>query len=94
VSLAVCQGAQAQSHLDLNVPSLVLANSKILTLDSRCTVAEALAIRDGKILPVGDNSATIWSMASGQIRTIDRGGKTVVPELTDTHAHFKAAKPT
>jgi hypothetical protein len=89
-ALAVCQGAQAQSHSDLNAPSMVLVNGKILTLDSRSTVAEALAIRDGKILAVGD-SATVRSMASGQTRTIDLGGKTVVPGLIDTHAHFKAA---
>src|SRR6202012_6167134 len=49
-----------------------------------------VAIRDGKVLAVGDNAA-IRSMAGTTTRTTDLGGKTVVPGLIDTHAHFKAA---
>jgi predicted amidohydrolase YtcJ len=88
VSLA-CHAAAAQ-QLDLNAPSLVLLDGKILTMDEQSRVAEALAIRDGKILAVGTTSA-IRTMAGSQTRVIDLGGKTVVPGLIDTHAHFKAA---
>lgn len=88
--LTACQIADAQQQLDQNAPTLVLLNGKILTMDAQSRVAEALAIRDGKILAVGDSS-TIRSMAGSQTRTIDLGGKTVVPGLIDTHAHFKAA---
>src|SRR5258706_10018234 len=83
--LIACQIADAQQQSDL-----VLVNGKILTMDGQSRVAEAIAIRDGKILAVGDSS-TIRSMAGSQTRTIDLGGKTVVPGLIDTHVHFKAA---
>jgi predicted amidohydrolase YtcJ len=73
-----------------NAPTLVLVNGKILTMDGQSRTAEAVAIRDGRFLAIGD-SATIRSMAGSATRTIDLAGKTAVPGLIDTHAHFKAA---
>lgn len=87
--LAIFPAAYAQQP-DLNAPTLVLVNGKILTMDGQSRTAEAIAIRAGTFLAVG-NSATIQSMAGNGTRTIDLAGKTVVPGLIDTHAHFKAA---
>jgi predicted amidohydrolase YtcJ len=84
----VATGAAQQDGL--NAPELVVLNGKILTLDDKSSVAEALAVRDGRILATGSN-ASIKSMAGAQTRVIDVAGKTVVPGLIDTHAHFKAA---
>ena len=81
--------AYAQQN-NLNAPTLVLLNGKILTMDGQSKIAEAVAIRDGRFLAVGD-SAMIRPMAAGGTRTIDLAGKTVVPGLIDTHSHFKAA---
>src|ERR1700753_434432 len=75
---------------DVNAPTFVLLNGKILTMNDQSQVVQAVAIRDGKILAVGDN-ASIRSMAGTRTRTVDLDGKTVVPGLIDTHAHFKAA---
>ena len=88
-SLVAAQIAVAQQP-DPNFPELVLVNGKVLTMDSRSTVTEAVAVRDGKILAVGNN-ATIKPLAGPQTRVIDLAGKAVVPGLIDTHAHFKAA---
>ena len=71
-------------------PDLVLVNGKILTMDPGSTIAEALAVRDGKILAVGTNAA-IKLLQGAQTQVIDLAGKTVVPGMIDTHAHFKAA---
>jgi predicted amidohydrolase YtcJ len=84
-----CQPAVAQQP-DVNSPALMLINGKILTMDGQSKVAEAVAIRDGRILAVGD-TAIIRTLAGSQTRTIDLAGKTVVPGLIDTHVHFKAA---
>jgi predicted amidohydrolase YtcJ len=88
-SLVAAQIAVAQQP-DPNFPELVLVNGKVLTMDGRSTVTEAVAVRDGKILAVGNN-ATIKPLAGPQTRVIDLAGKAVVPGLIDTHAHFKAA---
>lgn len=75
---------------DFNTPDLVLINGKVLTLDERSTVTEAVAVRDGKILATG-SSASIKALAGAGTRVLDVSGKTVIPGLIDTHAHFKAA---
>ena len=69
---------------------LVLINGKILTMDDKSSVVEAVAILDGKLLATGSN-ARVKSMAGTRTRVLDLAGKTVVPGLIDTHAHFKAA---
>src|SRR4051794_24895729 len=87
--IAGVANAEAQQP-ELNAPDLVLVNGKVLTLDDRSTVTEAVAVADGKIIATG-SSASIKSLAGAATRVLDVSGKTVVPGLIDTHAHFKAA---
>ena len=67
-------------------PDTALVNGKIITLDERSSTAEALAVRDGKIVAVG-GSADIRSLAGPATRIIDLGGRTVIPGLIDSHMH-------
>ncbi|CCD90533.1 putative amidohydrolase [Bradyrhizobium sp. ORS 375] len=75
---------------EVNAPDLVVVNGKVLTLDEQSSVTEAIAVRDGKILAVG-SSASMRALAGARTQVLDVAGKTVVPGLIDTHAHFKAA---
>src|SRR5260370_42330816 len=70
---------------DSSSPDLVLINGKVLTMDDRSSVVEALAVLDGKILATGSN-ASVKSIISTRTRVLDLAGKTVVPGLIDTHA--------
>jgi predicted amidohydrolase YtcJ len=91
VGVYLAGGAYAAAQpTDLNSPDLVLINGKILTMDASSSVAEAIAVKDNKILAVG-SSASIKALIGTQTRVFDVAGKTVVPGLIDTHAHFKAA---
>jgi predicted amidohydrolase YtcJ len=67
-------------------PDLVLVNGKIVTVDARSPVVEALAIRDGKILAAGRSDA-IRRFAAPDTRIVDLGGRTVIPGLIDSHMH-------
>src|SRR5579864_4907439 len=73
-------------------PDTALVNGKIITLDERSTVGEALAVRDGKIIAVG-RSADIRALAGPATRIVDLGGRTVIPGLIDSHMHaIRAAR--
>jgi len=87
---SVIVGSSWPAAADPGAADLLLLNGKIRTLDSRSSVAQALAVRDGTILAVGDDTS-IKPMAGPDARVIDLAGKTVIPGLIDTHAHFKAA---
>src|SRR5690348_1680418 len=72
---------------DLLFPDLILANGRILTMDAAGTQAEALAIKDGRVLATGSN-AEIRELAGSATRTIDLQGRTALPGLTDAHLHL------
>jgi predicted amidohydrolase YtcJ len=65
----------------------VLLGGRILTVDAGDRVAEALAIRDGRILAVG-SAAEIERLAGPATERIDLAGRTATPGLIDAHAHF------
>ncbi len=65
---------------------LVVLNGKVLTVDARFSTAEALAIRDGVFVAVGDN-ASIKALVGDATRVIDARGRTVIPGLIESHVH-------
>lgn len=66
---------------------LVLHNGKVITLDGRSTIAEAVAVRDGRVRVVG-SSAQVRKDAAATTREIDLAGRSVIPGLLDAHAHM------
>jgi predicted amidohydrolase YtcJ len=71
-------------------PQLILFHGRILTVDSRDSIAEALAIRDGKIIAVGTDRDML-RLAGAATRRIDLHGRTATPGLVDSHAHVADA---
>jgi predicted amidohydrolase YtcJ len=65
----------------------VLHNGKIITVDANFSVAQAIAVRDGKILRVG-RDAEVLSLAGPNTRRINLQGRAVIPGLIDTHSHL------
>ncbi len=63
----------------------ILHNAKIATNDVP-SFAEALAIRDGKILATGTDEE-ILRLREPATRVIDGKGRTVIPGLNDSHMH-------
>jgi predicted amidohydrolase YtcJ len=68
----------------------VLYNGKILTADTedpeQFSIAQAVAIYDGKFVVVGNNQAAL-ATAGPSTRKIDLQGKTVIPGMIETHLH-------
>ena len=65
---------------------LLIYNAKIYTVDKSFSVAEAIAVKDGKILDVGYNSDLTGKYFSDN--KIDAKGKIIYPGFIDAHAHF------
>jgi predicted amidohydrolase YtcJ len=83
--LVVAQGDLATAAMA--PPDLVLLNGKVLTVDAKDTIAEAIAVRGGRIIAVG-RSAEVAKLATSATRRIDLKGRAVTPGLIDTHAHL------
>ncbi len=65
---------------DLGVlhPDTLLFNGKIVTVDEDFSIAEAVAIKDGRFVAVGSNSQ-IRSLAGDRTEMVDLEGRTVLP---------------
>jgi hypothetical protein len=71
-------------------PNLVLYNGKILTVDDRFSVAQALAIQGERIVAVGSNDAVL-GLAGKATQRRNLEGATVIPGLIDSHVHPTSA---
>jgi predicted amidohydrolase YtcJ len=80
LALAVATPALAQPA------DMVLRGGRVITVDKDWRVAQAIAIKDGRFIAVGDD-ATIAARIGPNTQVIELAGKTVVPGLIDTHLH-------
>ena len=89
---ADCSPCSARSASALAQPpaDVVVTNGKILTVDAGFSIAEAVAIDDGRIVAVGPNDA-VRRYVGAATQVIDVGGATVIPGLIDNHFHFARA---
>ena len=56
------------------------------TVDAHDSVQQALAVRGGRIVYVGDNAGA-QALAGAQTTVVDLGGKMLMPGLVDAHMH-------
>jgi predicted amidohydrolase YtcJ len=66
----------------------VLANAVVHTMDRARPLADALAVRDGRILAVGSDDIERSGIAAS-VPTIDLGGAVVLPGVIDAHTHVE-----
>jgi predicted amidohydrolase YtcJ len=92
--LGVAAGAfqllYAQQPASQGPPDLVFSNGKIVTVDERFTIAQAVAVRGDQIVAVG-STQDVAKLAGPSTRTIDLRGRTAIPGLIDNHLHLLRA---
>ena len=66
---------------------MIVFNAAITTLDENQPNAEAIAVKDGKIMAVG-SSKQILKLKGANTTVIDAAGKRIIPGLNDSHSHF------
>ena len=68
----------------------LLVNATVHTMDDSLPVAQALAVKDGRIVEVGGTDEILW-LREDEYELIDLEGRTIVPGFVDPHNHFSIA---
>jgi len=66
---------------------LVVLNARVYTADVNRPVAEAFAVRAGRIAFVGSNRGAL-ALVGPRTDRLDLAGRTVIPGMVDAHAHL------
>lgn len=82
VSTFRCDEARAQQA----VGDTLYTGGPILTMNDAMPTAEAVLVRQGRILALGDRASMERQMAPAS-RVVDLGGKTLLPGFFDPHGH-------
>jgi len=68
-------------------PDLLLINGHVITMDRNQPSAQAIAIRQDRIVWVGKNEEA-RKLFGDKIRRVDLHGATVLPGIIDAHTHL------
>ena len=66
--------------------NLIVHNATIYTVNEKFDTAQAMAIRDGKILAIGSNDEILKEYEADVIKNAE--GQIIFPGFIDAHAHF------
>jgi hypothetical protein len=69
------------------MPTTILYNGPIYTLDPAQPRVQALAIRDGRVLLAG-SEGKVYAAVGGRAEAINLQGRAAIPALTDAHVHL------
>src|SRR5438445_6884847 len=67
-------------------PDLILHNGKIITLNQSSKIVQAISVRAGQVVAVGDDAALLKE-AAPTTQLIDLAGRSVLPGFFDAHPH-------
>ncbi|MGH9346565.1 MAG: amidohydrolase [Vicinamibacterales bacterium] len=62
-------------------------NGRVVTVNDRFDVVQAIAVKDGRIQAVGTSDA-VRALAGPDTRIVDLGGRTLLPGFSDNHIHL------
>ncbi len=81
--LAGCNSVKPEQAADI-----IYTGGDIITVNDSQPTAEAVAIKDGKILMVGTRAEVEKMHKASNTQVVDLAGKTLVPGFIDAHSHF------
>jgi predicted amidohydrolase YtcJ len=90
VALVAAAAAAASMVAGAQAPAadLILTNGKVITVDERFSIAQAVAVRGDRIVAVG-STADVSRLAGPNTRRIDLRGRALMPGFIDNHAHYQ-----
>jgi predicted amidohydrolase YtcJ len=84
VTLLVATSASVGSA---QTPDAIYYNAKVVTVNARSEIAEAIAVAGGAILAVGSNER-VKALAGPRTTLVDLAGKSLLPGFYDNHIHL------
>ncbi len=66
---------------------MIITQAKVAVMDQDRSFAEAIAVKDGKVLATG-SAETILALQGAETQVFDAGGRTLIPGLNDSHLHL------
>ena len=82
--------AEAGKKRRNNMAKTFYTNGTILTMNENSLYAEAVCVKDGRILSVGTEKEVMADKEAGD-EVVDLHGKTMMPGFIDAHSHFAGA---
>lgn len=86
IAIVFCIAAAFATSSSAQPPDLILHHGKIVTVDEKFSIAEAIAIRGERIVAVGASDEVLKTKGE-KTQVIDLVGKMVLPGLMDSHVH-------
>lgn len=84
--LAACLLLAATACKFRQKADFIIHHATIYTVNNGFDTAQAMAVRDGKILAIGSNDEVLKSYEADKVE--DANGRYIYPGLIDAHAHF------
>jgi predicted amidohydrolase YtcJ len=87
-TMACSSGPATEKTAGASAADAIYTGGDIVTVNDAQPTAEAVAVKDGKILAVGSRAEVEKAHKSAATRAIDLGGKTLLPGFLDAHSHY------
>ena len=87
VLTALLISCKQEKQKSTQTADLIVTDAKVAVMDSNNTFAEAIAVKDGKVLAAGTND-DIVKFKGDSTRIINADGRTLIPGLNDSHVHL------
>jgi predicted amidohydrolase YtcJ len=91
LACALTAGAAHAQPAPAAAADVLYVGGRVITLDDRRPSATALAVKDGRILAVGDRKALASAHRGPGTRVVDLAGKALLPGFLDAHSHYFSA---
>ena len=88
LACSVLAGLSCQPAREVkDAADMILINGKVTIMDDQNTVAQAVAIKDGKVMRHG-TTEELSALKGDSTKVIDLQGRTAIPGLNDSHLHL------
>ena len=84
-ALVLAEASFLKAQAREETADLILFNGRIVTVDDAFSIQDAIVIQSGRVVATGSNELRNRYAAA---RSIDLGGRTVLPGFMDTHIHL------